>query len=409
MKAKRTTRNALYGLMSGLLLLVAGTKSASSAEVDWVSNWNATTASGSYVVDGITITLATSLPVTTTIPPNLGVTSLNLLKPTGANQPYSITFSEPVDFTLPVAHFNGIDGSGGGDHEGLRNFSQPPSGIIVHPAHSWDGAILKNGGSSGAEETSTLSWQGITALTFDHTHLGGAGLYIRNAEVTSSAPPDSDGDGLADDVETNTGVFLNASNTGTDPNNHDTDNDGLWDGVEVDLALQAPPEDDCLDPNDADSDDDGLLDGEEVALGTNPCSADTDGDGIDDKLEVDCGTSPTNPDDIGDVVEQRIRVLADDIIGSIPATTGATGCFNAPNDKSAKGRRNALSNKARAAANKVAAGNLAGARDKLSADVRQKTDEWLNSDGMMMMDCNKDEVLAEIDCIIALLDAALTQ
>jgi hypothetical protein len=44
---------------------------------------------------------------------------------------------------------------------------------------------------------------------------------------------DTDGDGLADSVETNTGTFVDANNTGTDLNNPDTDGDGYDDGLEV--------------------------------------------------------------------------------------------------------------------------------------------------------------------------------
>jgi hypothetical protein len=44
---------------------------------------------------------------------------------------------------------------------------------------------------------------------------------------------DSDGDGLADCVETGTGVFIGPWNTGTDPRLADTDGDGLDDGDEV--------------------------------------------------------------------------------------------------------------------------------------------------------------------------------
>jgi len=51
--------------------------------------------------------------------------------------------------------------------------------------------------------------------------------------VCSAAPMDSDGDGLVDEVETNTGVFNDASDTGTDPSNPDTDGDGINDGDEV--------------------------------------------------------------------------------------------------------------------------------------------------------------------------------
>jgi hypothetical protein len=44
---------------------------------------------------------------------------------------------------------------------------------------------------------------------------------------------DDDGDGLFDVVETNTGIFVSASDTGTDPLKHDSDGDGLSDGFEV--------------------------------------------------------------------------------------------------------------------------------------------------------------------------------
>lgn len=50
---------------------------------------------------------------------------------------------------------------------------------------------------------------------------------------TTALALDTDGDGLDDAVETNTGVFVDASNTGTDPNNADTDGDGVPDGLEV--------------------------------------------------------------------------------------------------------------------------------------------------------------------------------
>jgi uncharacterized repeat protein (TIGR02543 family) len=51
--------------------------------------------------------------------------------------------------------------------------------------------------------------------------------------VRSAVDTDSDTDGLVDSVETNTGVFVSASNTGTNPNNADTDADGVPDGLEV--------------------------------------------------------------------------------------------------------------------------------------------------------------------------------
>jgi hypothetical protein len=101
--------------------------------------------------------------------------------------------------------------------------------------------------------------------------------------VNNPADDDSDQDGLLDAVETNTGIFLSITNTGTDPALADTDGDGLTDGFEV-LA--------GTDPLAADTDRDGLSDGAETTGGTNPLVADTDGDGIQDGAEGVTGTNP---------------------------------------------------------------------------------------------------------------------
>jgi len=73
---------------------------------------------------------------------------------------------------------------------------------------------------------------------------------------------DDDGDGLANVVETNTGVYVDRYDTGTDPDNADTDDDGLSDGDEVRTF--------GTDPTQADSDGDGADDGDELAAGTDP-------------------------------------------------------------------------------------------------------------------------------------------
>ena len=44
---------------------------------------------------------------------------------------------------------------------------------------------------------------------------------------------DSDDDGLTDDVETGTGLYVSATDTGTDPNVADSDSDGMSDYDEV--------------------------------------------------------------------------------------------------------------------------------------------------------------------------------
>ncbi|MFP6629170.1 MAG: endonuclease/exonuclease/phosphatase family protein [Myxococcota bacterium] len=51
--------------------------------------------------------------------------------------------------------------------------------------------------------------------------------------LCNAGDPDDDGDSLSDLVETNTGIFVSALDTGTDPLDPDTDGDGFSDGEEV--------------------------------------------------------------------------------------------------------------------------------------------------------------------------------
>jgi hypothetical protein len=108
-------------------------------------------------------------------------------------------------------------------------------------------------------------------------------------------PPctDSDSDGLCDEVETNTGVYVDPTNTGTDPNNSDSDGDGL-------------------------------LDGEEIAFGSNPNMFDTDRDGYSDLVEQQNGTDPNvqdPPDGSGydPATDNRVFNLDIDGNGSVSA------------------------------------------------------------------------------------------
>ena len=57
-------------------------------------------------------------------------------------------------------------------------------------------------------------------------------LLFKAAEIALCSK-DSDNDRLGDCQETNTGLFVSVSDTGTDPNNADTDGDGILDGDEV--------------------------------------------------------------------------------------------------------------------------------------------------------------------------------
>ncbi len=101
-----------------------------------------------------------------------------------------------------------------------------------------------------------------------------------NNGTNNNGGPDSDGDGLSDELE---GII------GTDPDSPDSDGDGLTDGEEYHEY--------GTNPLDGDTDKDGLGDAEEVALGTDPRVADTDGGGVNDGAEVKNGTDPLDPSD----------------------------------------------------------------------------------------------------------------
>ena len=179
------------------------------------------------------------------------------------------------------------------------------------------------------------------------------------ARSTDFLSADSDGDGLADGVETNTGEFIDPSDTGTNPLEQDTDQDGLSDFIEVSATnggydpttddSERDPDGDGLslrlelafgtdylladtdsdgsldgeeiakdtDPRDQDSDDDGLLDGVETGTGvfvdqndagTDPLDDDTDDDNLSDSDELVLGTNPLSKDSDGDGWEDDVEV-----------------------------------------------------------------------------------------------------
>lgn len=93
------------------------------------------------------------------------------------------------------------------------------------------------------------------------------------AEFESKTDPqnsDTDGDGLADGAETNTGVWVSSTDTGSDPLVVDTDRDGLSDSAETNTGRFVNATDAGTDPNRSDSDRDGSSDGYEVARGSDP-------------------------------------------------------------------------------------------------------------------------------------------
>jgi hypothetical protein len=100
-----------------------------------------------------------------------------------------------------------------------------------------------------------------------------------NVSATSSAPLDTDNDGLSD---------VDEGLAGTDPAKTDTDGDGLSDGEEYNIFKTSPLK--------ADTDNDGLSDYDEVKTYlTDPNNPDTDADTYLDGAEVEAGYNPKGP------------------------------------------------------------------------------------------------------------------
>jgi hypothetical protein len=129
----------------------------------------------------------------------------------------------------------------------------------------------------------------------------------RSLEViygSSDNSTDSDGDGLADNVEIQQSYQVRVFGQEplsvlSSPGRRDTDGDGLDDAEERTRGTAA---------NDVDTDNDGLSDRDEVEAGTNPLNPDTDGDGLIDGVEVRLGSDPNNADTDGDGVNDLQEV-----------------------------------------------------------------------------------------------------
>jgi hypothetical protein len=110
--------------------------------------------------------------------------------------------------------------------------------------------------------------------------------------LAASPTSDEDGDGLLDSVETDTGVYVSPTDTGTDPLDPDTDDDGFSDGEEVNLGT------DPCDENDVPLVE-GALFGAAVSISTaadnaqSVFAADLDGDG-----DLDALSASPNDDEI---------------------------------------------------------------------------------------------------------------
>jgi len=111
------------------------------------------------------------------------------------------------------------------------------------------------------------------------TDVIGSNTYFGAFKVTVVQTPDLDGDKIADQFETGTGIYVSPVDTGTNPSKADTDGDGLNDWDEIHIH------------------------------GTDPNRADTDGDGFLDLTEINAGKSPTNASETPDaLIEARTAI-----------------------------------------------------------------------------------------------------
>lgn len=220
-------------------------------------------------------------------------------------------------------------------------------------------------------ETVLIGAPGDAPTGSTQTRFGSAYLF----DVPPGGPIDSDGDGLTDDQE----LLL-----GTDPFNPDTDGDGLLDGTEVDIGT---------DPLNPDTDGDGLSDGYEVNVSlTDPLNPDTDGDGLTDDIDP----TPLDPGATADWLEDEARLLAD-WVGAIDLAA-----FSGPNNNANRGRRNALANRIRSAANAISRGDYFDAIDTLEG-VLAKVDGIEPEPDWMAPGPEQQTLADDLNLLIALL------
>ncbi|MEO7100887.1 MAG: family 16 glycosylhydrolase [Luteolibacter sp.] len=101
------------------------------------------------------------------------------------------------------------------------------SSNIVTAFFSTNGTAWTQVGTPQAIDLPSAALAGLAVTSNDTTNTSEA--VFSNVSFTG----DRDGDGLSDDYETNTGIYVSATDAGTDPDNPDTDGDGYKDGDEI--------------------------------------------------------------------------------------------------------------------------------------------------------------------------------
>lgn len=214
-------------------------------------------------------------------------------------QSFTITFPSPQTITGEIRVWNRVDGC----------CSERLDGMLFEYFAEADGA----GDLIGAQEVTDLALESATIsseegaafeVTNPDTDADGDGLTNRYETDNGLDPNDATGDNGADgDLDKDGSSNVQEFERETKPNVADTDEDGLLDGVETNTGSWASALDTGTDPLDADSDGDGLLDGVETNteefvdaadVGTSPLVGDSDGDGFSDSREIEFGTDPND-------------------------------------------------------------------------------------------------------------------
>ena len=210
------------------------------------------------------------------------------------------------------------------------------SGDTLLVSASGDDTVVNNAGSvyvfawdggSWLEQQKIVASDGLAddyfgrslALQGDVVLVGASG--VDNGGNTSAGKAywinrDIDNDGLLNQVETDTGVYVDMNDTGTKVSSNDTDSDGLLDGFEVVYGFNPL----LGGEQNLNSDADSLTNIQEQDLGTNPNLADTDADGLNDDIEFTGTTDPTHPDTDADGLLDGVETNTGVYIS--PANTG---------------------------------------------------------------------------------------